>query len=93
LLGRLDQVGLNPQPLPPKELFGGSLLGRLDQVGLNPQPLPPKELFGGSLVSQLLDDFCGTVPKRLPPPPPPLGGGLFDTGNLNGMLDALRQRF
>ena len=72
-----------------------SLFDRLDQSALNPQPLPPKASFGGSLVSQWIDDFCGTVPKRLPPPPPPtpLGGGLFDSANVNSVIDALRLRF
>jgi len=35
-----EEVGLNPQPLPPKQLkkdLGGA-------VGLNPQPLPPKDM-------------------------------------------------
>ena len=71
-----------------------SLFDRLDRASLNPQPLPPKS-FGGSLVSQWIDEFCGTVPKRLPPPPPPtpLGGGLLDSAHVGSVLDALRQRF
>jgi hypothetical protein len=72
-----------------------SLFDRLDRAALNPQPLPPKDAFGGSFVSQLIDDFCGTVPKRLPPPPPPtpLGGGLLDSAHVSSVIDALRLRF
>jgi hypothetical protein len=33
----LEQRGLNPQPLPPRD-------AELQRRGLNPQPLPPKEL-------------------------------------------------
>ena len=73
--------------------FGGAA-SVLDRVALNPQPLPPKESLGGSLASEVLDDWCGTVPKRFPPPPtPPLGGGLLDTANVNVVIDALRLRF
>jgi hypothetical protein len=75
-------------------LLSSPLASRLEQVALNPQPLPPKESFGESLASQVLDDWCGTVPKRFPPPPPqPLGGGLLDMANVNLVLDALRARF
>jgi len=70
-----------------------SLFDRLGQAALNPQPLPPKDGLGKSLVGQLLDDFCGTVPKRLPPPPPPPLGGPFGPANLNAVLDAMRLRF
>jgi hypothetical protein len=35
-----EEVGLNPQPLPPKQLKKN--LG--EAVGLNPQPLPPKDM-------------------------------------------------
>jgi hypothetical protein len=73
--------------------FGGAA-SILDQVALNPQPLPPKASFGGSLASEVLDDWCGTVPKRFPPPPtPPLGGGLLDTANVKAVVDALHLRF
>lgn len=34
-----DEVLLNPQPLPPKDIFSKG-----SEVQLNPQPLPPKEL-------------------------------------------------
>ena len=77
----------------PLNEFGGAA-SILDRIALNPQPLPPKESFGGSLASEVLDDWCGTVPKRFPPPPtPPLGGGLLDTANVNAVIDALRLRF
>jgi hypothetical protein len=77
----------------PQNEFGGAA-SILDRIALNPQPLPPKESFGGSLASEVLDDWCGTVPKRFPPPPtPPLGGGLLDTANVNAVIDALRLRF
>ena len=53
----------------------GHLVGSvLDKVALNPQPLPPHE--GGALLSQsakFADEYCGTVPHKVPhwPPPPP----------------------
>ena len=44
---RLDAVGLNPQPLPPKYRQQGTLTPRMwslfDKVALNPQPLPPRD--------------------------------------------------
>ena len=64
----------------PQNEFGGAA-SILERIALNPQPLPPKESFGGSLASEVLDDWCGTVPKRFPPPPtPPLGGGAARHG-------------
>lgn len=75
-LGRFDAAALNPQPLPPRESPLDSLLQRLDS--LNPQPLPPREgLSLSSRIGTLLDDFCGTVPRKLPPPPPPPVGSLL----------------
>jgi len=75
---RLDIAALNPQPLPPHELGLSTLLRRFDAVALNPQPLPPRESLSlSSRIGMLLDDFCGTVPRRLPPPPPPPPGGLL----------------
>jgi hypothetical protein len=75
-------------------LLSSPLASRLEQVALNPQPLPPKASFGGALASEVLDDWCGTVPKRFPPvPPQPLGGGLLDTANVNAVVDAFRARF
>jgi hypothetical protein len=70
----LDAVALNPQPLPPREALLGSLMHNFDAVALNPQPLPPREAL--SLVNRIgmmADEWCGTVPHRLPhlPPPPP----------------------
>jgi hypothetical protein len=70
----LDAVALNPQPLPPREALLGSLRHNFDAVALNPQPLPPREAL--SLVNRIgmmADEWCGTVPHRLPhlPPPPP----------------------
>jgi len=57
--------------------------GLLDKVALNPQPLPPRDSVARESMSlsqrlgQYLDEFCGTVPRRLPPPPPPPFGNLF----------------
>jgi hypothetical protein len=70
----LDAVAINPQPLPPREALLGSLRHNFDAVALNPQPLPPREAL--SLVNRIgmmADEWCGTVPHRLPhlPPPPP----------------------
>ena len=79
---RGQEVSLNPQPLPPGELF----------AGLNPQPIPPLEAFGlvvtrtavsvseaviaASLagrnpreaLAEIVEDWCGTVPRRIPWP-------------------------
>jgi hypothetical protein len=38
---KLNEVALNPQPLPPK-IAAGLFPGLGDSVSLNPQPLPPK---------------------------------------------------
>ena len=81
---RFAQVGLNPQPLPPKALraaLGGG------EASLNPQPLPPidygfavgAELVRAAGMAQLLrlpfeltiDDICPPMPKILPIPWPP----------------------
>jgi len=54
----------------------------LDLAALNPQPLPPRDSVARESMSlsqrlgQYLDEFCGTVPRRLPPPPPPPLGNL-----------------
>jgi hypothetical protein len=74
LMHNFDAVALNPQPLPPREALLGSLMHNFDAVALNPQPLPPREAL--SLVNRIgmmADEWCGTVPHRLPhlPPPPP----------------------
>lgn len=45
-----DQVMLNPQPLPPRQM----MMSRMDRVALNPQPLPPKEMT-------LFDSLPGAV--------------------------------
>jgi hypothetical protein len=37
ITSRLEQVALNPQPLPPQDVSSG-----VDEVALNPQPLPPE---------------------------------------------------
>lgn len=66
-LDRGSLVGLNPQPLPPRELSSllRSVLNRGSLVGFNPQPEPPK-------AKAFWDDFCGTkVPRRPPLPDPP----------------------
>jgi hypothetical protein len=55
-----DESSLNPQPLPPRNLFSRAAIGSLDlspggDVALNPQPLPPKELMSrlASIVQNL----------------------------------------
>lgn len=73
---RFEAVALNPQPLPPKaptlfEQFAAAPAARrFDAVALNPQPLPPRER--AATISD--NDWCGTVPRRIPVPPPPLPG-------------------
>ena len=71
----LDKVGLNPQPLPPKE--GSSSFSGLDKVSLNPQPLPPKQ--GRS-------NFSGLDKVSLNPQPlPPNDGGSHSLNALRGI--------
>ncbi len=82
---QLDQLQPKPNPIPDPgpELASakaGSLLtalrSRVDAVALNPQPLPPQETSGGASVGASAafdDDWCGTVPRRIPIPPPPPG--------------------
>lgn len=68
------EVSLNPQPLPPGELFAPDRFG--DEVSLNPQPLPPigeSELEFGRFsedAAQFLprgDDEVSLNPQPLPP--------------------------
>jgi hypothetical protein len=52
--------------------MSSALTSRLAAAALNPQPLPPREAGAAIQAGKaLLDDFCGTVPHKLPPPPPP----------------------
>ena len=39
----VDEVALNPQPLPPREVTLSLVDSVVNEVALNPQPLPPKE--------------------------------------------------
>lgn len=58
----LDRAGLNPQPLPPKDLVAFSTPG--EEVGLNPQPLPP-----AAMLTVLKDfDTVASDPNQSPPP-------------------------
>jgi hypothetical protein len=72
-----DDVPFCGTPVPGHPPIPRGIGSLLDAVALNPQPLPPKEvaggLKGGGLASAFLDDWCGTVPKKIPhfPPPPP----------------------
>jgi hypothetical protein len=60
-----DEVSLNPQPLPPKELFAAArTFDPLSAVALNPQPLPPKEVK--AIISGVLDKVA-LNPQPLPP--------------------------
>jgi hypothetical protein len=71
LHNRLDAVALNPQPLPPREALL-TLHNRFDALALNPQPLPPRETLSlAARIGIVADEFCGTVPRRLPSPPTP----------------------
>lgn len=72
--------GVIPKPDPNPDPFK-AISGLLDKIGLNPQPLPPTQLAGSLLsgASKFADEFCGTVPHKLPgfPPTPPLPGGIL----------------
>lgn len=83
-VSEIEQVMLNPQPLPPKEL------GHRRLEGLNPQPIPPSTLVGYQVFQQMatglltnygdnasqhfydeIIDWCGTRwPRRWPWPWP-----------------------
>jgi hypothetical protein len=65
LLSKGSAVMLNPQPLPPKDIY--SFGSRGGQVMLNPQPLPPKAItsFASRGSAVMLN------PQPLPPEPPP----------------------
>jgi hypothetical protein len=72
LHNRFDAVALNPQPLPPREAPLRSVLRSVNAVALNPQPLPPRETLSlAARIGTVADEFCGTVPRRLPSPPVP----------------------
>jgi hypothetical protein len=59
----LEQRGLNPQPLPPKER-AAAVRNDLERRGLNPQPLPPKER-AAAVRNDL--ERRGLNPQPLPP--------------------------
>ncbi len=72
------EVSLNPQPLPPGELFAAERFG--DEVSLNPQPLPPfgeaaEELDFGEMFEDAEMNFgqAGEVVELNPQPVPPIG--------------------
>jgi hypothetical protein len=72
VLRSVNAVALNPQPLPPREGGLRSIRHSLDAVALNPQPLPPRETRSlADRIGVVADEFCGTVPHRLPSPPMP----------------------
>jgi hypothetical protein len=64
-----EAVGLNPQPLPPKDMDSKVQLKKNigEAVGLNPQPLPPKDLSGKVRLKQDLGEAVGLNPQPLPP--------------------------
>ena len=67
-----DEVALNPQPLPPRDMMFGTLSHRFDTVALNPQPLPPREALLGGLAHRF--DTVALNPQPLPPHEALLGG-------------------
>jgi len=64
-----EAVGLNPQPLPPKDMGSKVRLKKNlgEAVGLNPQPLPPKDMSGKVPVKKNLGEAVGLNPQPLPP--------------------------
>jgi hypothetical protein len=75
------EVSLNPQPLPPAELFASERFG--DEVALNPQPLPP---IGESRLqfAQFNEEAAQFLPRgddeisQNPQPLPPIGVAAED---------------
>jgi hypothetical protein len=62
-----DWAMLNPQPLPPKDLYFSDFASEVDLVALNPQPLPPRDsiLPDASFASDF--DWALLNPQPLPP--------------------------
>jgi hypothetical protein len=60
-----NEVMLNPQPLPPKEILTSRYVTTSDAVALNPQPLPPKD----GMLSRSVTDYGAVMlnPQPLPP--------------------------
>lgn len=69
LLSRGSAVMLNPQPLPPKEVY--SFGSRGSEVMLNPQPLPPDPPPNAIRSFRSRGSEVMLNPQPLPPEPPP----------------------
>lgn len=71
------EVSLNPQPLPPGELFATDRFG--DEVSLNPQPLPPIAEDDDFDFGEMFEDgemefgLAGEEVELNPQPLPPIG--------------------
>ena len=74
----INEVALNPQPLPPKEAFAVEFIrnaaDRLVLIQETADAINTGEERGiiivGGKVSELVDFVCGNVPRRFPPRPP-----------------------
>jgi hypothetical protein len=77
-----EDVALNPQPLPPRDMLFGTLSHRFDTVALNPQPLPPRETLLGGPSHRF--DTVALNPQPVPPREALSGlSRRFDTLTLN----------
>jgi|1186.fasta_scaffold84248_1 hypothetical protein len=84
-LNRGDLVGLNPQPLPPREITLGQFSKIADfnpavAVSLNPQPLPPGPPEASADAAKLGDEVS-LNPQPLPPGPPEAGADTAKLGD------------
>jgi hypothetical protein len=80
---RLSKVGLNPQPLPPREVPVGVAVGYLAGVELIKLAFTASKLRVGFDID--IDDWCPTPPRRpkvppIPWPPIPWGRADHDEG-------------
>jgi hypothetical protein len=71
----LDEVALNPQPLPPKELIAAAEVASQIAYAAAAAEAGGNGGAAASIVASAVDDFCGTPPRWPRPWPGPLGNG------------------
>jgi hypothetical protein len=71
----IDEVALNPQPLPPRELVAAAEVTRQIAYAAAAAEAAGDGEAAVSIVARAVDDFCGTPPGRFPWPRPWPGPG------------------
>lgn len=81
----VDQVALNPQPLPPVEIAAGEMAYEVVRVAAYADLVGAD---GVKAIYSVVDDWCGTGwPRRFPIPlPGPQGAEEIATGQLVGAM-------